>query len=457
MANQRGRFNSNLGFVLAAAGSAIGLGNIWRFPYSVGEGGGGAFVLIYLAFVLGVGLPVLLTELSIGRQTGRNPVGALRQLAPGSPWRLAGGLGVVTGFAILAFYSVVAGWMLGYLGMALGGGLRTAVDAESSEYIFESLVTNPWIGILLAGAFIVLTIVVVQGGVSKGIERVSKILMPLLFVLLIGLAIRSMFLEGAGKGLAYLFKPDFGKVNFPVVMQALGQALFSLSLGMGAMITYGSYVSRTENLWKAGITVALFDTMIAILAGLVIFPALFFAGQDPAGGPGLVFMVLPTIFNTMPAGNFVAILFFFLMTIAALTSTICLLEVVVAYFVDEKGWARRTASMVLGAACFALAVPSALATDAVSWLSEDGLFSWSFLDLNNNIWGNYSLSIGAILICLFAGWQWGIPKLLASLSAGRDGGFPLPAPGLFGLLVKIICPLAIFAALLFIVLTGEYF
>ena len=457
MANPRGQFSGRLGFILAAAGSAIGLGNIWRFPYSVGEGGGGAFVLIYLAFVLGIGLPVMLTELSIGRHTGRNPVGALRQLAPGTPWKIVGGIGVATGFAILAFYSVIAGWMLGYLGKAVTGGLSSAVDADSSEAIFNNLVSSPWIGLLLAGLFIVLTVFVVQGGVSGGIERVSKILMPILLVLLIGLAVRSMLLPGARAGLEYLFKPDFSAVNLTVVMQALGQALFSLSLGMGAMITYGSYVPRTENLWSAGVSVALFDTFIAILAGLVIFPALFFANVDPSGGPGLVFVVLPTIFNSMPAGNIVAVLFFVLMTIAALTSTISLLEVVVAYFVDEKGWARRRASTLIGAACFALAAPSALAFGAVPFFGEGGGFGLDFLTLNNAIWGNYSLSIGAILICVFAGWKWGIPKLVESLTAGRDGGFPLPAPIVLGVLVKVVCPVAILCTLYFIISTGNYF
>ncbi len=456
--SSRGQWSGSVGFILAAAGSAIGLGNIWRFPYSAGEGGGGIFVVIYLAFVLVIGLPVMLTELSIGRHTQSNPVGAFKRLVPSSLWPYVGGLGVLAGFAILAFYSVVAGWTLGYLYMTLTGGLTTAVDAEASSSIFSAFVSNPWLALLLAGAFLALTVLVVQGGVSGGIERVTKILMPVLLVLLVVLAVRAVTLPGGGEGLAYLFKPDFSELTFGVVMGALGQALFSLSLGMGAMITYGSYVSKSENLWKAGASVALFDTMIAILAGIIIFPALFFAGAEPGSGPGLVFVVLPTIFNAMPAGAVVAVAFFALLSIAALTSTISLLEVVVAYFIDERGWPRKKAAILVGGACFFLAAPSALATGAVSWLGEGGIFgSWDFLTLNNNLWGNYALSIGAILICVFAGWKWGVPKLVASLEEGPGAGFPLPGAPVLGFLVKVICPLAVLVTLLFIIFTGTYF
>jgi NSS family neurotransmitter:Na+ symporter len=453
--SERGQWSGKLGFILAAAGSAIGLGNIWRFPYSAGEGGGGAFVIIYLLFVLLIGVPVMMTELSIGRHTERNPVGAFKALVPKSWWSLVGGLGVVTGFGILAFYAVVAGWTVGYLFKAFTGGLAAAVDAEHSGAAFTELVGDPVLTIVLTGIFLFLTVVVVRGGVSGGIERVTKILMPLLFILLVILAIRSLSLPNGIEGLVYLFKPDFSEVSFAVVMGALGQALFSLSLGMGAMITYGSYFPKGENLWYAGTMVALFDTLIAILAGLIIFPALFYAGIDPSAGPGLVFVVLPTIFNAMPAGNLFAIAFYFLLAIAALTSTISLLEVVVSYFVDERGWTRKKAAWLLGGVCFLLAIPSALSQGAVGWLGANGAFgTWDFLTLNNNIWGNYSLSIGAILICVFAGWVWGIPKALGSL---EEGGYKMPASGLWAILVKVVCPIAILCVLLFIIITGNYF
>jgi NSS family neurotransmitter:Na+ symporter len=450
----RGQWTSRLGFILAAAGSAIGLGNIWRFPYMAGEGGGSAFVLLYLGCVLVIGIPVMLAELSIGRTTHLNPVGAFKALVPKTWWPMVGGLGVITGFGILAFYSVVAGWTLGYLYLAITGGLAAATDGAASGAMFGALVASPGAAILLTGIFLLLTVLIVRGGVSSGIERASKIMMPLLLVVLILLAIRSLSLPGGREGFAYLFAPDFSKMTFRVAMSAMGQALFSLSLGMGAMITYGSYFPEKTNLWQSGVIVSLSDTFIAILAGLVIFPALFSANLDPQGGPGLVFVTLPTIFNTMPAGTLFGIAFYLLLAIAALTSTISLLEVVVAYFVDERNWSREKASWLLGGFCFVLAIPSALSQGAVSWLGSGGLFGWDFLTLNNNIWGNYSLSIGAILICLFVGWKWGVPKALVAI---EQGGFSLPAPALWAFLVRYFCPLAILAVLIFIIVTNQYF
>jgi NSS family neurotransmitter:Na+ symporter len=445
----RGQWSGRLGFVLAAAGSAIGLGNIWRFPYSAGEGGGGIFVLVYLLFVFGIGVPVLLAELAIGRSTERNPVGAFKALVPGSWWPALGALGVLTGFGILAFYSVVAGWTLGYVYLTLAGRLARAATADQSEAVFTALIANPGVAILLTAAFLGITVWIVAGGVSRGIERTARVLMPALFLLLVILAIRSLTLPGAGAGVRYLFQPQLSELTPAVVMGALGQALFSLSLGMGAMITYGSYFPKGQNLPVAGASVAVFDTAIAILAGLIIFPALFALQVDPGAGPGLVFVVLPTVFNSMPAGTVFGLLFYVLLAIAAVTSTISLLEVVVAYFVDERGWNRRRAAALIGGGCFLLAIPSALSQGA-----HEGLTRMGWLDIQNIVFGNYSLSIGALLICVFVGWRWGIPKALAAL---EQGGFPLPASGLFGFLVRVVCPVAIAVVLGFIVLTGRYF
>jgi len=457
----RGQWTGRIGFILAAAGSAIGLGNIWRFPYSVAEGGGGLFVIIYLFFVLAIGLPVLLAELSLGRTSQRNPVGAFKALMPGRMWPYVGGLGVLTGAGILAFYSVIAGWTLGYLGKAVSGTLANAHDGDSSEAIFTSFVADPIWPILLSGLFLILTLFVVRGGVAKGIERATTLLMPALFVLLLALAVRALSLPGGIDGLVYLFTPDWSKLSLNVVMGALGQALFSLSLGMGAMITYGSYASKKENLWQSGTYIAIADTGIALLAGLIIFPTLFFAGAETAAGPGLVFVVLPTIFNQMPLGTVFAVAFFSLLAIAALTSTVSLLEVVVAYFVDEKGWSRNHAALAISGFCFALAVPSALAFGAVPELSGGDQsilpFNLDFLTLNNNIWGNYSLSIGAFLICIGVAWVWGIPRFLSALEDGQDRSFPMPGRQIVGVLVRIICPAAILTVLIFIVATGNYF
>ncbi len=452
--HQRGGFGTRLGFVLAAAGSAIGLGNIWRFPYTAGENGGAAFILVYLVCVTVLCVPVLFAELAIGRASQRSPVSAFKALAPRSTWFAVGGLGVLTGFAILAFYSVVAGWVLGYLGKALAGHFATSLNSLQSAAVFDGLVADVPVSLGLTGVFLLLTALVVRGGIQGGIERCSKILMPIFFFLLIALAIRSVTLPGAEAGLAFIFKPDLSKLSIEVCASALGQAFFSLSLGMGAMITYGSYVSPADRLPGAAVSVAFFDTMIAILAGMIIFPALFAKGGADmvTDGTGLVFKVLPTIFGDLPAGQLFAVAFYVLLGIAALTSTVSLLEVVVAYFVDERRWGREKATWVVTAACFLLAIPS-----AVSWslpISEDGFFfrvlgTRSFLGAQSVIFGKYALSIGALLIALFVGWKWGVGQALAEIS--RAGG-PMPLGKLWGVLIRYICPLAILAVIVAVIL-----
>jgi len=428
--SKRGAFGSRLGFILAAAGSAIGLGNIWRFPYTAGQHGGAAFILVYLICVVVICLPVLFAELAIGRASQKSPVGAFARLAPRSPWPLVGALGVITGFAILAFYAVVAGWTLGYLGRALVGRFAGAMTHDQSVAAFDAISGAPVVSIALTALFLTLTALVVRSGVQGGIEMASKILMPVFFVLLVGLAVRSMTLPGASEGLRFLFHVDLSKITLSVVVGALGQAFFSLSLGMGAMITYGSYLSHDERLPGAAFSVAAADTAIALLAGLIIFPALFAAGGDPSGGPGLVFVVLPSIFHQLPLGGVFAAAFYALLAIAALTSTISLLEVVVSYFVDEKGWSRERTTWLVTFACFLLAVPSAL---------------WgSFLDWQSVIFGNYALTIGALLICLFVGWKWGVGSALAEIARG---GAPLPLGRVWGLIVRFLAPLAIIVIL----------
>jgi NSS family neurotransmitter:Na+ symporter len=452
--SDRGAWSGKLGFILAAAGSAIGLGNIWRFPYMASEGGGGVFVLVYLLCVLGIGVPVLFAELSIGRATERNPVGAFKKLAPGTWWPALGGMGVLAGFAILAFYAVIAGWTVGYLYMAVTGTFGPDVDAARSGEIFSGFIGATGPALFLTAFFLGITAVVVRGGVSMGIERASKILMPVLLGVLIVLLIRAVTLPGGPAGVDYLLRPDLSELTPRVFVTALGQALFSMSLGMGAMITYGSYFPKEDSLPFAGTAVALADMGIALLAGLVIFPALFSAGMDPQGGPGLVFVVLPTVFANMPAGTLWAVLFFGCLSIAALTSTISLLEVVVAYFVDERGWPRKKAATTIAAACFLLAVPSPLSQGAVAGLGSLPLIGRDWLDVQNIIWGNYGLSVGAILICIFVGYRWGVPKMLEFVELG---GNRLPGRSVLGFVVKYVCPVAIAVVLGFIIITGEYF
>ncbi len=437
--NKRGAFGSRLGFILAAAGSAIGLGNIWRFPYTAGENGGGAFVLLYLVFVVALGLPVLLAELSLGRASKSNPVGAFKRFFPESWWPYVGGLGVLTGFGILAFYVVIAGWSLSYLGRALSGAFDGAMTAEQSGALFNEIISSPLETVAMAAVFLVLTASVVRAGVGGGIELASKILMPVFFLLLLVLAGRSLTLPGADKGIDFLFGTDFSKLSGQGIMSALGQALFSLSLGMGAMITYGSYLPDKENLPVAGAAVAFFDTLIAMLGGLIIFPALFSQGMEPAGGPGLVFVVLPTIFHSLPMGSLFAVAFYGLLSIAALTSTISLLEVVVAYFVDEKGWDRSKAVMLIAPATLLLAVPSALSQGAVGFFSKF-IGGKGFLDVQDILFGNISLSVGALLISVFVGWKWGAKKALEEM-----GDFSLGA--IWSILIRFACPVAVGAVL----------
>ncbi len=452
--SSRGNWGSKFGFILAAAGSAIGLGNIWRFPYVAGENGGAAFVFIYILFVLLIGLPVMIAELSIGRRTQKNPVGAFKKLFPKSMWKIVGGLGVITGLCILSFYGVIAGYTFGYFVKIILGDFNHIVSSEQCGEIFAAFTASPAVSIGLLFLFIFVTVMVVMGGVSSGIERWSKILMPVLFVLLILLAIRSVTLDGAGKGLSFYLKPDFTKLNFTTVAQALGQALFSLSLGMGAMITYGSYISKKDNLISSGVAVAFFDTMIAILAGLVMFPALFAMDMDPAQGAKLVFVVLPSIFAKMPAGMIFGAGIFLLLSVAALTSTISLLEVPVAYFVDEHGWSRRKAVLLMGAITFVIGVPSALSLGATQWLSSLFPGNLGFLDFMNVVFGNYSLSIGAFLIAIFAGYKWGINAVREEVESEENQFY---FRKVWNFLIRFICPIAIFFILAYIAITGNYF
>jgi NSS family neurotransmitter:Na+ symporter len=435
--NQRGYWGSGLGFVLAVVGSAIGLGNIWRFPTEAGQNGGGAFVLVYVIATFLIGVPVMLAELALGRKTQRNPVGAYRSLAPGSGWGLAGGLGVLTGLIILSYYSVVAGWTLKYIWVAVSGSLHGATP-EAIGATFNGFIQDPVAVLICHLLFMLLTIRIVMGGIQGGIERAAKILMPVLFGLLLLLVVRSLTLPGASEGLSFYLKPDFGKLDVVVILKAVSQAFFSLSLGMGAIITYGSYLSPKQDLVSSALYVSFFDFFIAFLAGLAIFPALFSVpGLSPDVGPGLIFVVLPNIFNAIPLGNFFGAAFFILLGIAALTSAISMLEVVVAFTIDEFGWSRRRAAIGAGSVIFLLGIPSALGNGAVVFFSGT-------LDFANQYFGGMALVVGALLVSLFVGWKWGIGNAVEELERGR-GTFRLGT--VWGFLIRFVCPLAILTIL----------
>jgi NSS family neurotransmitter:Na+ symporter len=439
--SDRGQWSSKAGFILAAAGSAVGLGNIWRFPYVAGQNGGGAFVLMYILFVFLIGLPYMFAELALGRSSHKNPVGAIDAIRPGSSWRAVGALGVLTGVGILSFYGVIAGWTIGYvIKMAAG---RTAG--------FEQFISNPGMVIGLFALFMLLTTAIVHGGIQGGIEKWSKILMPILFVLLLALIVYANTLHGASKGLSFYLHPDFSKITGRVALAALGQAFFSMSLGMGLMVTYGSYVPKTDNLVSSGTTIAIFDTMIAIFAGLIIFPALFAMGQEPDAGPTLVFVVLPELFLQMPGGIVVGTLFFVLLSVAALTSTISLLEVQVTYMVDQHKSQRGR--VVWGAALltFIVGVPSALSQGASGWLTNFGwlparLSDPDFLSHMSFLFGDFSLAFGALLMSLFVGWVWGGRRAANELAQGSD--FFARTAGVWVFMIRFFIPAVVFIILL---------
>ena len=396
----RGHWSSRLGFIMAAAGSAVGLGNIWKFPYITGMHGGGAFVLFYLFCILVIGIPIMLAEMVIGRHTHKDPVGAFRKLR-GGPWTMVGWLGVTAGFVILSYYAVVAGWAVDYLWLALKGTF-SGKNAQEVPELFGALLASDLAQLFWQAVFLGLTVSIVLGGVSKGLERANKLMMPVLLLILIGLAVRGFFSPGGSQALAFLFTPDWQKLNAAAMLEAMGHAFFSLSLGMGAMLTYGSYADERTNLPNVALTVSIMDTCVALLAGIAIFPIVFTYGMAPSAGPGLVFKTLPIIFSQMPGGTVIAILFFLLLVFAALTSGISLLEVVVAYYCDEKKWSRRKATLVVGFLIFLLGVPSALSNHLLANVHFIG--ERNFLDSIDFLATNYLLPLGGLLIAIFTGW-----------------------------------------------------
>ncbi len=450
----RGIWGSKIGFIFAASGSAIGLGNIWRFPYVTGQNGGAAFVLIYIFFIVIIGLPIMVSELTIGRATRKNPYGAFKKLSPNTRWRFAGGLGVLTGSLLLSFYSVIAGFTIGYFFKTLRGDFVEISGVSQSAEIFSAFSANPVYTVGLSLIFMALTALIVVRGISSGIEKWSKIFMPVLFILLIVLVIRSVTLEGAGKGLEFYLKPDFTQVTVGTVIMALGQALFSLSLGGGGMMTYGSYLSKKDNMVSSAGYIILFDTLIAILAGFIIFPALFAMGGDPSGGPGLIFVTLPSIFMKMTGGMIFGASIFLLLSLAALTTTISLLEIPVAYFVDEKGWTRKKATLWASVLVFVLSIPCALSLGAYEWFTSLPFFKIGFLDLIVIIFANYSLVFGVFLIAIFVGYKWGIKSAVQEI---EEEGNVFANKRIWAFLIRYVSPLAIIAILGYIIITGNYF
>ena len=402
MENQRATFGSKLGVILVSVGSAVGLGNIWRFPYIAGEGGGGAFLIIYLLCLLIMGIPVLTAEFFVGKYTHLNAVGAYRKLAPRTPWVAIGYNGVLAAFLIYGFYSVVAGWTLHYIWESASGALAQFSTPAEYEAHFNSFVTNPWKPTLATVGFMLITHVIIMLGVQKGIERSSKLMMPMLFVILLVLCGRSISMEGGMEGLKFLFTPDFSKVTSQTFLNAVGQSFFSISAGLGCMIVYASYFSDSTKIGSTAVSVALIDTLVAVLAAVMIFPAVFSVGIQPTAGPSLVFITLPNILNTLSFSWLWSTIFFLLLALAALTSTISIHEVVTAYVSEQWNVRRNSAAWLSTAAMLVLGVVCSL---SFSVLSDWTIGGRSIFDFFDYLTANFMLPIGGIFTCLFVGWK----------------------------------------------------
>ncbi|RNF39277.1 sodium-dependent transporter [Planococcus salinus] len=396
----REQWTSKIGFILAAAGSAIGLGAIWKFPYETGANGGSVFILLFIISTLAIGLPILLAEFVIGRKGQADAVSGLKKLAPGKYWFLIGWSGFIFSFLILSFYSVVGGWILSYLGRSLLFQLSDLGDNGFAE-LFNGIIGNPWEVLIAQAGFMLLTVWIVQGGIKSGIERASKIMMPSLLIFLVILIIRSLTLEGAMEGISFMFVPDWSFFTFETALISLGQAFFSLSVGVAGMITYASYLSKSENLGRSAASVAALNILISIMAGLIIFPAVFALGYTPDQGPGLVFIILPAIFDQLFMGQFLIIIFFVLLLFATLTSSISMLEIVVSIGVKNQYERRRRTAIVFGLLIFLVGVPSALSFGV---LSEPFMFGYLFFDFIDMLTSRIGLPLGALFISLFAGY-----------------------------------------------------
>ncbi len=449
MATKSGEgFSSTFGAIMAAAGSAVGLGNIWRFPYICGKYGGGAFLLVYICFVFFIGMALMMSEFVIGRRTGEDPMKAYPKLRPNKPaWRFVGLAGLLTCFLILAIYLVISGWTLNYFWESLTGTLAGISDDGFGKHFseFASSAGRPVVFVVL---FLVFTAFVIIGGVEKGIERVSKLLMPILVVLLLVLCVRSLTLDGASEGLAYLFHPDFSKLTGEGILAALGQALFSLSVGMGVMIVYGSYLPVDDNIMKTSVWITVCDFAIAILAGIAIFPAVFACGQDPTGGPGLVYQVLPVVFNSLgTVGRVFSVVFFLLLSLAALTSAISVLEALTQWLSSEK-IGRTMSAIVMSVAVVVLAV-------VASFSFGDGIMSGlkvgnlQLFDLLDKLTGTILPPICALMTIIFFGWFMKKDDIIDELSnhgTVKIGYFKV----FYYFLVRFVAP----AALLVVLISG---
>ena len=439
--NNRGNFGSRIGLVLATAGSAVGLGNIWRFPFTTGQNGGAAFIIIYIICILMLGLPGMISEFIIGRHAATNAVRAYGVISGKRVWRVVGVMGILCSTIILGFYSVVAGWCLQYLYASVAGQIKGDSDYVARYFTeFSSDVAMP---VVWAMVFIIITHFVIVKGVRKGIEKASKLMMPTLFVLLLIIVAASCMLPNAISGIKFLFYPDFSKLSSNVMLEALGQAFFSLSLGTACLCTYSSYFSKRTNLVNAALQIALIDTLIAVLAGLMIFPAAFSVGVKPDAGPSLIFITLPNVFQqafaSMPlVGYVISILFYALLALAALTSTISMHEIGTAFFHEELKRPRRHAAWIVTITAIMIAIVSSLSCGAYPQLK---VFGMSMMDFFDFLTANILLPAGALLTCIYVGWV--VPRSTVMTEFTNRHTVCIKLFPAFLFMVRFVCPICI--------------
>jgi NSS family neurotransmitter:Na+ symporter len=406
------RFATGIGVLMATLGSAVGLGNIWKFPYLTGKNGGAAFLIIYLACTVVLGFPVMIAEQMLGRKGRGDAVSTFKKVAPKTVWWLIGAAGILSAFLIMAFYTEIAGWVFAYVFKSFSAGLLTT-DPAVTNAAFTSLVTNPWQSLVWQWVVLAVVGVIIVLGVTKGIEATTKKLLPILAGLLIIIGIRSLTLPGAAQGLAFLFQPDFSKITGPAVMTALGLAFFKLSIGMGCMLTYGSYYGDDQNIPANAARVVGADLVVSLLAGIAIFPAVFAFGFEPAAGTQLLFITIPTVFASMPLGGVFMVLFFVLTSFAAIGAMLSLIEVVVSFLINHMGLTRKWATLVTVLSMAALGALAALSNSSLAGVKVFGL---TFFDLFDYVTSNLLLPIGGLFIAIYVGWVWGWPKFKAALT-----------------------------------------
>ena len=438
----RDSFGSRFGALVAMAGSAVGLGNLWRFPYLVGENGGAAFIIVYIILSFLICLPIFISEFVIGRRSQKNAYAAFRDLSGGSAWRWVGLFTIIVPLIVLSYYSVIGGWSIDYLLKSLTFTFTAGESQNAVNSLFTDLVTSTWTPLLAHTGFLLATTLIVVVGIKDGIEKFSKVMMPLLFFIVIAIAIYSLTLPGAQKGVEYLFNPDFSKINAKACAVALGQAFFSLSLGFGTIMTYASYVDKKENIMFQSTATAVSDLMFAMIAGVAIMPAVFAFGLNPQSGPGLVFETLPFVFGQMPAGGLVAILFFTALLVAALTSSISMLEVAVAYLMEEKKFSRISACIVLFVICWVIGAVCSLSFGPLSHIEIDGGNLFDFFD---NLSSNILMTLGSLLTVLFVGWRLKKTDVYDEFTNGGTLSHNAKLFGVLWFLIRFVCPLAIIA------------